>query len=131
MKILILALCLITHFKLEAASTNEKLVITPIVGVERVQKFEPAIQMKTRAVFGLRAVYKLPIASLEGEITRGQDTSSELTNNTSYKDVEDKAKIGLRGSFEMGQFFSSYIRGGAQGRQNVQTKTINGVSYCT
>jgi len=128
MKNLLAILILGFGFDLYAASTNENLVITPIIGVERVQKFQPTIQMKTRAVYGLRAVYKLPIASAEGEVTRGQDTSTDVTNSTTYKDVEDKGRLGLRGTFEMGQFFSTYLRGGAQARQNVQTKTVSGVS---
>ncbi len=128
MKILMMTFIFLLSFQLFGASTNENLTITPIVGVERVQKFQPTVQMKTRAIFGLRGVYRLPIASAEAEITRAQDTSNDVTNSTTYKDVEDKARLGLRGNFEMGQFFSTYIRGGAQGRQNVQTKTVNSVS---
>ncbi len=128
MKLIISLFILFQTSHVLGASSNENLTITPIVGVERVQKFQPTVQMKTRAIFGVRGVYKLPIASAEGEVTRGQDTSNDVTNSTSYKDVEDKARLGLRGSFEMGQFFSTYLRGGAQGRQNVQTKTVGGVS---
>jgi hypothetical protein len=128
MKFLITLFILMPGINAFGASKNENLIITPIVGVERVQKFEPTVQMKTRAIFGVRGVFKLPIAALEGEVTRGQDTSTDLTTSTNYKDVEDKAKLGLRGGFELGQFFSTYIRGGAQGRQNTQTKTVGGVS---
>ena len=128
MKILIISLFILLSKPVFSASSNENLSISPIIGVERVQKFQPSVQMKTRAIFGLRAVYKLPIASAEAEITRGQDTSNDVTNATTYKDVEDKARLGLRGSFELGPFFSSYIRGGAQGRQNVQTKTVNNLT---
>lgn len=117
--------------ELYAAGAGENLSFTPIVGLERVQKFQPTPHMKTRALFGARAIYKLPVAALEAEYTHAQDTSDDPLNSTSYKDVEDKIRLGLRGSFMMGSFLSSYLRGGAQGRKNEQTRTVNSVVTTT
>lgn len=106
------------------AAVKDRLSITPIIGLERVQKFQPTPSMKTRAIYGARLIYKFPISSLEAEYTHAQDTSSDTVNDTSYKDSEDKLRLGLRGSFTLSNFMSSYLRGGAQYRQNTQTRTV-------
>lgn len=111
-----------------AASTTDRLSITPIIGLERVQKFQPTTSMKTRAIYGARLIYKFPISALETEYTHAQDTSSDATTNTSYKDSEDKLRVGLRGGFTLTNFMSSYLRGGAQYRKNTQTKTVGTAS---
>lgn len=119
--LLIAAVCPMSTF---AVDTKDRLSITPIVGLERVQKFQPTTSMKTRAIYGARLIYKFPISALETEYTHAQDTSSDTTTNTSYKDSEDKLRVGLRGGFTLSNFMSSYLRGGAQYRKNTQTKTV-------
>lgn len=108
-----------------SAEIRNRLNITPIIGLERVQKFVPSPHMKTRAIYGVQATYKLPIATLETEYTHAQDTSTDAATSTSYKDVEDKIRVGLRGNFNLSTFLSTYLRGGAQGRKNEQTKTVS------
>lgn len=110
------------------ASAREQLSVTPIVGLERVQKFQPSPHMKTRGIFGLRAIFQLPVTAVEAEYTHAQDSSDDPVNNISYKDSEDKLRLGLRGSFDIGTFMSSYLRGGAQARKNEQTRTVNGAT---
>lgn len=112
-----------------AKGTDSKLVITPIVGLENVQKLEPTAMMKTRVIIGARAVYKLPIASAEGELTHAQDSST--SSNTTYKDETDKLKVGLRGTFSMTSFFSSHLSSGAQFRLTTLTKTVGSVNPVT
>ena len=119
---------LLTFLMIPSVAMSEdmkgKFSLTPIVGLERVQKFQPTTYMKTRAIYGARAVYKFPISALEVEYTRGQDTNFISTTNTTYKDSEEKIRIGLRGGFTLTNFMSSYLRGGAQYRKNEQTKTV-------
>ncbi len=110
------------------SAQKDRLSITPIVGLERVQKFQPTPSMKTRALYGARIIYKFPISALETEYTHAQDTTEDPTNNASYKDVEDKIRLGLRGGFSISKFMSSYLRGGAQYRKNTTTRTSQGVS---
>lgn len=132
MKFLIVLILILLSTSLWAASGSvpKGLIITPIAGFEKVQKFVPTPSMKTRMIYGARLVFPLPIGALEAEYTHGQDDSTDLstTPNTFYKDSEDKVKLGLRGSASLGNYFSTYLRGGAQGRQNKQTKTVNNVS---
>ena len=111
----------------------DSLVLTPIIGVERVQKFEPYPYMKSRMILGVLVVYNLPIVSFESEYSHAQDTSSDAMAAipTTYKDVEDKLKIGLRGNTSFSQYLSTYVRGGAQLRQNKHSKTITDVSSTT
>ena len=107
---------------ISAAEQSGQLSITPIIGLERVQKFQPNPHMKTRAMYGARAIYKFPISALEAEYTHAQDTNNDLATGTSYKDSEDKLRLGLRGSF-VASFITTYLRGGAQYRKNKQTRT--------
>ena len=110
-------------------SGTDNLSISPIIGFERIQKFVPTPTMKTRMIYGAQLLYKLPVTTAELEYTHAQDTSNEAITNTSYQDVEDKVKIGLRGNADLGAYFSTYLRGGAQLRQNKHTQTtITGVS---
>jgi hypothetical protein len=110
---------------LGATEVSGRLSITPIIGLESVQKFQPTAHMKTRAIYGARAIYRFPISALEAEYTHAQDTNNDSTTNTSYKDSEDKLRLGLRGSFMIATFLNSYIRGGAQYRKNEQTRTLS------
>lgn len=113
------------------AQVKDRLSITPIIGLERVQKFQPTTSMKTRAIYGARLIYKFPITALETEYTHAQDDSTDSTTNTKYEDSEDKLRLGLRGSFTMTNFMSSYLRGGAQYRKNETTKTVNSTTSTT
>ncbi len=98
--------------------------ITPIVGLERVQKFEPTPQMKNRFFYGARVLYPLIVANAEAEYTHAYDTSYSSSTSTTYKDEEDKLKVGLRGT-AAGAFASLSIRGGAQVRKNLHTVTTS------
>lgn len=126
MKSIFLLAVIIAPLSFNKVEARERLSITPIVGLERVQKFQPQPHMKTRGIFGVRAIFNLPVTAIEGEFTHAQDTSSDSTNNISYKDSEDKLRLGLRGSFDLGPFMTSYLRGGAQMRKNEQTRTVSG-----
>ena len=126
MKIFILITFLVIPFTTRADDMKGKFFITPIIGLERVQKFEPTSSMKTRAIYGVRATYKFPISALEGEYTHAQDSSSatSLGVTTYYKDSEDKLRLGLRGEATLTTFASTYLRGGAQYRRNEHTTTV-------
>jgi hypothetical protein len=119
------ALIIFSRTTFAASGSGNNLSISPIIGFERVQKFVPTPTMKTRMIYGLQALYRLPITTAELEYTHGQDTSNSVPTGTSYKDAEDKVKIGLRGNAELGPYFSTYLRGGAQARQNKHTQTTN------
>lgn len=125
MKRLLLLTGALLSFNAMAADVRDRLSITPIIGLERVQKFQPTSHMKTRAIIGVRAIYKFPITALEVEYTHAQDSSNDGVTNTSYKDSEDKLRVGLRGGFILGPFVSTYLRGGAQARKNEQSVTTS------
>jgi hypothetical protein len=118
----------VTNVLFAKSSRDEKLVITPIIGLERIQKLQPTVSMKTRTVFGARATYKLPITSAEAEYTHGQDSSYDAITTTTYKDVGDKIKLGLVGSASLGEYLTTFLRGGAQAGQTTLTKTVSGAS---
>lgn len=121
----IIALLLLVLSTQAFSAEKGGLSVMPIIGLERVQKFQPTPRMKTRGIFGVRLLYGLPISTLEAEYTHAQDTSSDVVTSTSYKDVEDKLRLGLRGNFGLGSFLNAHLRGGAQGRKNEQTKIVS------
>lgn len=128
-KIVVTALVLLATTSAWARSERDNLKITPIIGFERVQRFTPTPHMKTRGIFGVGAVYSLPAGAAEAEYTHGQDTSNDVTTNTSYKQSDDKVKLGLRGSADLGPYLSTYLRGGAQAKKTeVTTTTSTGTS---
>jgi hypothetical protein len=133
MKIFFLTALLVLPLITRAADMKGKFFITPIIGLESVQKFEPTTSMKTRAIYGLRATYKFPISALEAEYTHGQDSSSAVNSGvtTTYKDSEDKLRLGLRGEATVTTFSSAYIRGGAQYRKNEHTTTVGTAASTT
>ena len=125
MKKIILIFLSFSSFSLLAKGT-EGLSVTPIVGFERIQRTLPTPSMKTRTVVGARAIYRLPITSLEAEYTHGEDDATNSTTNTSYKFVDDKLRLGLRGDFNIASFLSWDLSGGLQAKQTKTTTTVSG-----
>ena len=114
-----------------SSSSGNNLSISPIIGVERIQKMMPSPSMKTRTIFGARAVYKFPIVSAEAEYTHGQDSAYDQATSSTYQDTGDKLKLGLVEEFSLGSFMSTHLRGGAQAAQDKLTKTVNGANSTT
>lgn len=113
------------------AKAPEGLSIIPIVGFERVQRTLPTPNMKTRTVFGARVLYRLPISTLEAEYTHGQDDASDSVNSTTYKFVDDKLRVGVRGDFNIASFLSWNLNGGMQVKEAKTTTTVSGQTSTT
>lgn len=136
MKKLILLTLYLVSTNVFAQSRNFKsfggtVTISPIVGIERVQKFYPTPRMETRTIYGANLVYQLDIIGFEGEYTTANDTYQENATNKTYKDEDQKLKLGVRGSFRAGQFVNWYLRSGAQYRKTTTTITDNGSAAVT
>ena len=112
-------------------SSGSNFSMTPIIGLERIQRFQPTPTMKTRTIIGLETLYKLPVAAIEAGVTYGEDSSYDSSITTNYKDADTKLKLGLRGAINEGAVFSSYLRGGAQLKQNKQSVTVTGSTTTT
>ena len=76
---------------LHAAShgSSSSISVTPLVGLERIQRLVPTASMKTRALLGVTVTYKLSIAMLEAQYTQGQDETTDSATQAVYK-FEDK-----------------------------------------
>lgn len=111
-----------------AKSSQTSFKVSPIVGFEHVQQALPTPTMKTRAIVGAQAIYSLDFISFEAEYTHGQNTNSDSATDTSYKYVDDKLKMGVRGTFQMADFLSYHLNGGAQLTQSEVTKTVASTS---
>ena len=113
------------------SSGGSNFSMTPIIGLERIQRLQPTPTMKTRTIVGLETLYKLPVAAIEAGVTYGEDSSYDALSTTNYKDADTKLKLGLRGAFNQGAVVSSYLRGGAQLTQNKHSVTITGSTTST
>lgn len=134
-KLVILFLALLSTNAFSASrkfnSLGGTITISPVVGFERVQKYYPTPRMETRMTYGASVLYQLSIIGFEAEYTTANDTYTEVVTNTSYKDEDQRAKLGVRGSFRAGQFVNWYLRGGAQARRTKTTKTENATATVT
>lgn len=127
MKVLIITILLIFSFNLWAQN-KDYFNISPIVGYERVQKFEPTPHTKSRLIYGLRASYGPPIFAAEAEVTRGSDDESFPDQDLTIEETATNAMLGLRSSFNISSALRWYIRGGGHARKREITRTQDGVT---
>lgn len=106
-----------SYFKLE-----------PIVGYERVQKFEPTSHTKSRLIYGLRASYGPPILAAEAEVTQGKDDESFPEQDLKIEEKVTNLMLGLKSSFNLGSMLTWYLRAGGHARKSEYTRTEAGVS---
>lgn len=102
------------------------LSIEPIVGYEKVQQVLPSVHTVNRLVYGARAIAGVLILSAESEYTRG--TVEEVIGAMTQKTTADKAKLGLRSGFRLGQLISLHLRGGVQVKREESEQTVDGVT---
>ncbi|MBY0370901.1 porin family protein [bacterium] len=102
-----------------------KFDLEPIVGYERVQKFLPTAHTKDRLVLGGRVVLGTPLISAEAEYTRANDTESYPATSTDIAEQQDKARVGLRSTYNFA-LVSVFARAGAQARLTKRTVTVSG-----
>ena len=100
----------------------------PIVGYERVQKFEPTARTKERLIFGGRGSYGVPLLSAELEVTRGNDTEDFPSRNLTIEETATNVMLGLRSRVYHGSIFRFYLRGGGHARKREIERTENGVT---
>ena len=109
------------------AAANEFLTIEPIVGYERVQKFSPTVHTADRLIYGARATYGLSLASLEAQVTQGNDTESFPLQDLEIKEEVINAMLGLKSSIRFG-VLSFFLRAGGHARKSKVSTTEAGVT---
>ena len=127
-KILVISILLTS---LSAQAKETRFHWQPIVGLERVQKIEPAGETKDRFIYGLRMNYGLPVLSAEFEISQGKDTENFSERNLTIKESTTNLMLGLRSSYQLAQSIYFYLRAGAHGRRNERERIENEVSTKT
>lgn len=125
-KVVVMALIFIAVPSRAVISTG----VEPIIGYERVQKLIPTPRTVERLVYGARITVGVPLISAEAEFTRATDTESFPSLNQTYKDTEDKARVGARSTFRLGGMISLIARAGAQAKlvkHEVTTGSVTGL----
>ena len=102
--------------------------LEPIVGLERVQKWEPNHHTKTRLIYGARLLVGYSLLSLESEYTQGKDDESFAEQDLRIEEKSQRIKLGLRSSFRFATLLRFYLRAGAQASKSEVTRTESGVS---
>lgn len=100
----------------------------PIVGYERVQKISPTPHTKSRLVYGLKALYGIPILSAEAELTQGKDTESFPEQDLTIDESVINAKLGIRSHIIRSKFITTYLRAGGHARKSEIERTEAGVT---
>ncbi|MBC96706.1 MAG: hypothetical protein CME63_03090 [Halobacteriovoraceae bacterium] len=109
------------------AQDKSPLKISPIVGLERIQKVSPVQKSKTRTIVGLNILYGPSFLSAEAEVTRSEDSETLYEEDLTEKEESYAAKLGLRSSFNMA-YLNWFLRAGAQARKSKYTTTRSGVT---
>lgn len=117
MKIILVSLLGLLSF---AAQADVSLV--PIVGVERVQRFEPEEYTSNRVYYGVRLLYGKPIFSLEAEVTQSKDSKTFNSRDLKVEDETTAAQLGFRSTMGTGPL-NFFFRAGGSARQTEFTNT--------
>lgn len=128
-KLLAVPFLLLATSQAQAAKMPFKLSVEPLVGYERVQKVLPERGTKDRMFYGARVVAGFLILAAEAEYIRGEDT--EESGGVTFKDTDDKAKLGLRSGLGLGRLFQLTGRGGVQAKKNRHEETEDGDTEVT
>ncbi|MBC7691778.1 MAG: hypothetical protein H7222_08405 [Methylotenera sp.] len=105
--------------------------VVPIIGFERTQKLVPTPHATTRLIYGVRVTAGVRLLSLESEYTHGMDSEAFPLQNLTTRDTADRVKLGIRSTFAMSSFLSTFLRAGGQATRNVHEETNSGVSTKT
>jgi hypothetical protein len=111
-----------------ASAADSKFTFEPIYGVETsmVRYPEPS-RYVSRATYGVRMLYGLTIFSGELELTQAKSREDYPGTDQKVEDTSDRASLGFRSTFGIGQYFGFYFRAGGRASQGKTKITTAGV----
>lgn len=101
--------------------------IEPLVGYETVYRSLPTPHTSTRTMYGARVIVGVEAISAELEYTKGSDTENYQSAPESVKNTDEKAKLGLRSTYNFNNYLFASGRAGAQATKNIREETNGGV----
>ena len=108
--------------------------IQPIVGWEKSVKYYPEIHYHDRLIYGARIIAGLRKLAAEAEVTRGTDTENFyrvprlLDPTVKIEDTTERAKLGLRTTYDLPVLLSVHFRAGGEASRNTHKFTNAGVT---
>lgn len=105
--------------------------LVPIVGVERVQRFEPEEYTSNRIYYGVRLLYGQPIFSLEAEVTQSEDSKTFNNLDRKVDDETTAAQLGFRSTMGSGPLNFFFRAGGSARQTEFTTTTISSGAQTT
>lgn len=99
--------------------------LVPVVGMERVQKFEPKEYTSNRLYYGVRLVAGKPLLSFEAEVTQAKDdkTFNDLDRKTNENSTN--GSLGIRSTFGQGPMNFFLRMGGTARKSEIKTTVIS------
>lgn len=113
-----------------AADDKPSFKLEPVIGYERVQSEVGGRSVRNRLVYGARGTFGYRIISGELEYLRGQDTQV-LTSGTSILERTERARIGARSGYTMGEMLVLSARAGLEARSLFRETTPSSGSKTT
>lgn len=101
--------------------------LEPIAGLETVYRNTPTPHTSTRSIYGARLVAGATWLSAEAEYTKGQDTENYSNTPESIINKDDKYKLGIRSTKNIGSIFFATLRLGGQATEHTSETTALGV----
>lgn len=99
--------------------------VMPVVGMERIQKYQPEEYTSNRFYYGVRFIAGQPLLSLEAEVTQAKDDKTFTHLDKKLNDETTNAQLGIRSTFGKGAL-SFYLRfGGSASQSKLTTTTIS------
>lgn len=105
--------------------------IEPIAGLETVFRDSPTPHTSTRAIYGLRLVAGADWLSAETEYTKAEDTENYTTAPEKVVNKDEKLKLGLRTTKNLGSVFFTTFRVGGQATHHINESTSSGITTTT
>lgn len=105
--------------------------VEPIIGYETVFRPIPTPHTATRLVYGARVVAGVQLLSGELEYTKAQDTENYAVAPEKIINYDDKVKLGVRSTYNLGSYVFASVRLGGQAWKNSEEVTTSGVTTKT
>ena len=110
------------------SSKDLGLKIEPLYGYETIFRTNPTPHTSTRSFYGARVAAGQDILSGELEYTKGADTENYSTAPETIRNEDEKAKLGIRSTYNFNSMFFISGRLGGQATQNTNEEISGGVS---
>lgn len=123
-----LIICTLFLLILPLTTHAAALKIEPVYGIERTQRQYPEPpKYITKTFVGMRAVYGVPLISMEFELGQSLNKEDFPNDNLSVTYTTQRAMLGIRSYPMKSKYFGVFFRAGARAQKETRDITESGV----